>query len=169
MKPHAFDRSRINAFGGRNNCFPVALAQDHEWATGQRTIVALSAGDPPTSAMDIIVELRRRYGRNDPDGLEAARLDLHRRGIPAAMNKAAIEQDLFRAGHGTRGFVFVDGVNGPEEPGHIFNAVNNAGVPVFWDAQREIDGSSWFAKASVVYFYRTGSRLIPGSARDGLR
>jgi hypothetical protein len=160
MKPLAFDRPRINAFGGRNNCFPVALAQDHEWATGQRAILSLSAGDPPTSATDIIVELRRRYGSQSPNGVDAFRLELHRNGLPTVMTKADIEQELRRAGHGTRGFVFVDGVNGPDEPGHIFNAANAAGRLLFWDAQREIDGSLWFDKAIVTYFYRTGSGLV---------
>ena len=42
---------------------------------------------------------------------------------------------------------FVDGVNGPHEPGHIFNAVNAAGELLFWDAQREIDGSAWLDSA----------------------
>jgi Papain fold toxin 1, glutamine deamidase len=160
MKPLAFDRPRINAFGGRNNCFPVALAQDHEWATGQRRILSLSAGDPPTSATDIIAALRQHYGCERPHGLDPSRLELHRQGLPAAMTRIDIEQDLRRAGHGTRGFVFVDGVNGPEEPGHIFNAVNAAGQLFFWDAQCESDGSFWFDTAAVVYFYRTGSGLV---------
>lgn len=118
----------VNPTGGKTNCVNCVVATDS-------TLSGAPASALP-SGVKKISELENLYGTK----------------FKSVSGRPEIERILAEAGEGSRGIVF--GGRGPNEAGHVFNAINQNGVVRFLDGQSGTTAS--FRGFASFRFLRTG-------------